>query len=228
MSPLTGISSMATRQVLADLVAMYERETGAKVAIESVGGVDAAKRVRAGERFDVVILASNVVDQLIAEGRALPGSRVDLVRSGVAIAVRAGAPHPDIGSENAVRDAVRRARSVSYSTGPSGDYLAKLFERWGIADEIAGRIVKPAPGIPVGKLVAEGSVELGFQQLSELMFLPGIAVVGPLPPAIQHVTTFSAAVCATCSRPDDARRLLAYLGSSKTVETKRRNGMEPA
>lgn len=228
MSPVTGISSMATRQVLADLVAMYERETGAKVAIESVGGVDAAKRVRAGERFDVVILASNVIDQLIAERHALPGSRVDLVRSGVAIAVRAGAPHPDIGSENAVRDAVRRARSVSYSTGPSGDYLAKLFERWGIAGEIAGRIVKPAPGIPVGKLVAEGSVELGFQQLSELMFLPGIAVVGPLPPAIQHVTTFSAAVCATCSRPDDARRLLAYLGSSKTVETKRRNGMEPA
>ena len=228
MSPVTGISSMATRQVLADLVAMYERETGAKVAIESVGGVDAAKRVRAGERFDVVILASNVIDQLVAEGHALPGSRVDLVRSGVAIAVRAGAPHPDIGSENAVRDAVRRARSVSYSTGPSGDYLAKLFERWGIADEIASRLVKPAPGIPVGKLMAEGSVELGFQQLSELMFLPGIAVVGPLPPAIQHVTTFSAAVCATCSRPDDARRLLAYLGSSKTVETKRRNGMEPA
>ena len=228
MSPVTGISSMATRQVLADLVAMYERETGAKVAIESVGGVDAAKRVRAGERFDVVILASNVIDQLIAERHALPGSRVDLVRSGVAIAVRAGAPHPDIGSENAVREAVSRARSLSYSTGPSGDYLAKLFERWGVADQVAGRLVKPAPGIPVGKLVAEGSVELGFQQLSELMFLPGIAVVGPLPPAIQHVTTFSAAVCATCSRPDDARRLLAYLGSSKTVETKRRNGMEPA
>ena len=228
MSPVTGISSMATRQVLADLVAMYERETGAKVAIESVGGVDAAKRVRAGERFDVVILASNVIDQLIAERHALPGSRVDLVRSGVAIAVRAGAPHPDIGSENAVREAVSRARSLSYSTGPSGDYLAKVFERWGVADQVAGRLVKPAPGIPVGKLVAEGSVELGFQQLSELMFLPGIAVVGPLPPAIQHVTTFSAAVCATCSRPDDARRLLAYLGSSKTVETKRRNGMEPA
>ncbi|MFO1307397.1 MAG: substrate-binding domain-containing protein [Burkholderiales bacterium] len=228
MTPIAGISSMATRQVLADLVAMYERETGAKVAIESVGGVDAAKRVRAGERFDVVILASNVIDQLIAERHALPGSRVDLVRSGVAIAVRAGAPHPDIGSENAVREAVSRARSLSYSTGPSGDYLAKVFERWGVADQVAGRLVKPAPGIPVGKLVAEGSVELGFQQLSELMFLPGIAVVGPLPPAIQHVTTFSAAVCATCSRPDDARRLLAYLGSSKTVETKRRNGMEPA
>ncbi len=228
MTPLTGISSMATRQVLADMTAAYEHETGAKVAIESVGGVDAAKRVRAGERFDVVILASNVIDQLVSEGRALAGSRVDLVRSGVAIAVRAGAPRPEIGSEDAVRNAVRHARSVSYSTGPSGDYLAKLFERWGIAAEIASRIVKPAPGIPVGKLVAEGSVELGFQQLSELMFLPGIDVVGPLPPAIQHVTTFSGGVCATTSRADEARLLLAYLGSPRTAEVKRRNGMDPA
>ncbi len=162
------------------------------------------------------------------EGRALAGSRVDLVRSDVAIAVRAGAPRPDIGSEDAVRNAVRHARSVSYSTGPSGDYLAKLFERWGVADEIASRIVKPAPGIPVGKLVAEGSVELGFQQLSELMFLPGIDVVGPLPPAIQHVTTFSGGVCATTSRADEARLLLAYLGSPRTAEVKRRNGMDPA
>jgi molybdate transport system substrate-binding protein len=193
-----------------------------------VGGVDAAKRVRAGERLDVVILAANVIDQLVSEGRALPGSRVDLVRSGVAIAVQAGAPRPDIGSENAVREAVRRASSVSYSTGPSGDYLAKLFERWGIADEIAGRIVKPPPGIPVGRLVAEGSVELGFQQLSELMFLPGIAVVGPLPPAIQHVTTFSAGICATTSRADEARRLLAFMASPATAEAKRRQGMEPA
>lgn len=228
MTSITGISSMATRQVLADMTSAYERETGAKVAIESVGGVDAAKRVRAGERFDVVILASNVVDQLIAEGCALPGSRVDLVRSGVAIAVRAGMPRPDIGTEEAVREAVWRARSVSYSTGPSGDYLAQLFERWGIADEIASRIVKPAPGIPVGKLVAEGTVELGFQQLSELMFLPGIDVVGALPPAIQHLTTFSAGVCATTSQPDEARRLLAYLASAQTAELKRRNGMEPA
>ena len=228
MPPLTGISSMATRQVLAELVDTYERETGGKVAIESVGGVDAAKRVRAGERFDVAILASNVIDQLIAEGHALPGSRVDLVRSGVAIAVRAGAPKPAIGSEDAVRDAVRRARSVSYSTGPSGDYLAKLFERWGIAGEIADRIVKPAPGIPVGKLVAEGSVELGFQQLSELLFVPGVDVLGPLPPAIQHVTTFSGGVCATTSRTDEARRLLAFMASPATAEAKRRQGMEPA
>ena len=223
------ISSMATRPLLADLAAAWQAEHADEhLTIESVGGVDAAKRVRAGERFDVMILASNVVDQLIAEGHALAGSRVDLVRSGVAIAVRSGAPRPDIGSENAVREAVRHARSVSYSTGPSGDYLAKLFERWGIAAEIASRIVKPAPGIPVGKLVAEGSVELGFQQLSELMFLPGIDVVGPLPPAIQHVTTFSAGVCTTSSRADEARRLLAYLGSPRTAEVKCRNGMDPA
>ena len=132
---IKGISSMATRQVLADLVANFQRQTGQSVHIESVGGVDAAKRVQAGEAFDVVILASDAIDKLIASGQVLPG-RVDLVHSGVAVAVRAGAAQPDISSEDAVRAAVLAARSVSYSTGPSGVALAKLFERWGIAEQI--------------------------------------------------------------------------------------------
>lgn len=219
---------MATRQVLAELVAAYQQQAGQTVAIESVGGVDAARRVAAGEAFDVVILASDAIDKLVASGHVLAGSKVDLVHSGVAVAVRAGAPKPDISSEAAVRDAVLKARSLSYSTGPSGVALARLFERWGIAGQIEGRIVTPPPGIPVGSLVARGEVALGFQQLSEMLNLEGLTVLGPLPPAIQITTTFSAGVCASSTQADAVRAMLAYMASPAAAEAKRRQGMEQA
>lgn len=225
---ITGISSMATRQVLADLVALFERRSGHQVAIESVGGVDAAKRVQAGEAFDVVVLASNAIDQLQAAGRIVPGSKVDLVHSGVAVAVRSDAPRPDIGSEEAVKRAVRAARTLGYSTGPSGVALQKQFERWGIADEIKPRIVQAPAGVPVGTLVAKGEVELGFQQLSELLNVEGIAVLGPLPPEIQITTTFSAGVCTDSPNGDAVREMLAFMNSAAAAEAKRRQGMEPA
>ncbi|KNZ33383.1 MAG: molybdenum ABC transporter substrate-binding protein [Methylibium sp. NZG] len=219
---------MATRQVLAELCTAYERQSGNTVAIESVGGVDAAKRVQAGERFDVVVLAANAIDALIASRHLDAESRVDLVHSGVAVAVRAGAPRPDIGSEDALRSAVLAARSLSVSTGPSGVQLAKLFERWGVAEQIKQRLVQAPPGVPVGTLVARGEVELGFQQLSELMHLEGITVLGPLPPAVQIVTTFSAAVCSGSKQMDAAGRLLTFLQSPQAADAKRRHGMEPA
>jgi molybdate transport system substrate-binding protein len=169
---IKGISSMATRQLLAELVADYKKSANADIHIESVGGVDAAKRVLAGEAFDVVILASDAIDKLIAAGHVDPTSKVDLVNSGVAVAVKAGAASPDISSEAAVKAAVLTAKTISYSTGPSGVALAKLFEHWGIEQEIASRIVQAPPGVPVGSLVAKGEVELGFQQRSELKSPP--------------------------------------------------------
>ncbi len=220
---ITGISSMATRALLAELTAAY----GQPVAMESIGGVDAALRVQAGEVFDVVVLASDAIDKLLVTGRVLAGSKVDLVQSGVAVAVKAGAAHPDIASEQAVERAVLSAPTLGCSTGPSGVQLAKLFERWGIAEQIAPRIVTAPPGVPVGALVARGDVALGFQQLSELMGLQGIDVLGPLPPTIQITTTFSAGVCAASTQPDTARALLAFLASPDTAPVKRRHGMEP-
>lgn len=223
------ISSMATKGLLADLVALYaEVAPGVEVQVESVGGVDAARRVQAGEAFDVVALAANAIDKLSAEGHVVAGSRVDLVHSGVAVAVRAGAPAPDISSEAALKAAVLAARTLGYSTGPSGVALARLFERWGIAEQIRDRIVTAPPGVPVGALVASGEVELGFQQLSELMHLGGIALLGPLPPEIQIVTTFSVGLASASTQPAAVRALFDFLASPATAEAKRRNGMEPA
>jgi molybdate transport system substrate-binding protein len=184
--------------------------------------------VRAGEAFDVVVLASDAIEQLIAGGQIVAGSRVDLVRSGVSIAVRAGAAHPDVGTEDALKHAVLAAGSLSYSTGPSGVHLAKLFERWGIADAIRERIVQAPPGVPVGSLVADGKVELGFQQLSELMHLPGIDVLGPLPAPIQIITTFSAGLSVNSTQPAAVQAMLDFMISPAAAEAKRRNGMEPA
>jgi molybdate transport system substrate-binding protein len=222
------ISSMATRQLLAELAAAYERQAGIKVNIESVGGVDAAKRVQAGEAFDLVVLAADAIDKLIAAGRVVSGSRSDLVRSGVAVAVRAGAPHPDIGSEAALRQAVLSARAIGYSTGPSGVALARLFERWDIVPAVGERMKQAPAGVPVGELLARGEVDLGFQQLSELLHLPGIEVLGTMPAGTEIITTFSAGICGACTQPEAVRALLTYLRSPACDDAKRRQGMEPA
>jgi molybdate transport system substrate-binding protein len=229
MTPaITGISSMATRQVLAELAADWQECSGIAVAIESVGGVDAARRVQSGEAFDVVFLAADAIDKLIAANRVLPGSRVDLVRSGVAVAVPAGAPRPDIGSEAALRQSVLEARSIGYSTGPSGVALVRLFERWGIAEQIQSRIVQAPAGVPVGALVAKGEVALGFQQLSELMHLQGIDVIGPLPDPVQITTIFCAGICTTSGQAGPVREMLEFMASPASAPAKQRHGMDPA
>lgn len=233
---IRGISSMATRALLAELLAEFSRQTGVPVDMSSVGGVDAARRVQGGEAFDVVVLAADAIDKLMAAGHLLGGSRVDLARSGVAVAVAAGATPPDIRTEAALREAVIAAPSLSCSTGPSGVALARLFERWGVAEQLKPRLVTAPPGVPVGSLVARGEVALGFQQLSELMSLDGIQVLGPLPAEIQITTTFSAAAglsAAAAGQPGAepsaaVRALLSFLQSPQTAEAKRRHGMEAA
>jgi molybdate transport system substrate-binding protein len=219
---------MATRQLLSELTAAYAQRTGQSVFIAAVGGVDAAKRVQAGETLDVIILASDAIAKLVASGHLRPDSVVDLVHSGVAVAVRAGTPQPDISSEDAVRQAVLAAPTLGYSSGPSGVALAQLFERWGIAEQIKDRIITAPTGVPVGSLVAKGDVALGFQQLSELIHVDGIAIVGPLPPAIQITTTFSAAMTSACTRVEDVNALLDFMVSPEAAKAKRRQGMEPA
>jgi molybdate transport system substrate-binding protein len=227
LRPLKLLSSMAAREVLAELINGFTARSGQSVIATAAGGVEVTKRIQAGEDADVVVLSDSAIDKLIA-GSQLRAGRVDLVRSGVAIAVRSGAPQPDITTEAAVKAAVSAARSISYSTGPSGVYLEKLFERWGILEELRPRIVVPPPGIPVGSLVADGQAALGFQQLSELLNVPGIDVLGPLPAAIQTITTFSAGISVRCEQPQVAAQLLSYMREPAAIPVKQRYGMEPA
>ncbi len=225
---ITGVSSMATRLILGELARRYAQRSGLAVDIAAMGGVEAARLVRAGETTDVVVLASKVMAELEAERHLLAGSTRPFARSGMAVAVRAGAARPDIGSGDAVRQAIMAAGKVGYSTGPSGDHLIKLCEGWGLLPDLAERMLKAPPGVPVAKLVADGEADLGFQQLSELLNAPGIEIVGPLPPEIQAVTVFSAGVSARSERTEDGRALITFLTSGDADEVKRIHGMDPA
>jgi molybdate transport system substrate-binding protein len=224
---VTGISSMATRQILSELAATYQQATGHVVSIESVGGVDAAKRIRAGEAFDLAVLASDALRQLEADGALVGGSIVEIAESPMAMAVRAGATRPEMLDEAAVRRALANAASIGISTGPSGAHVVKLARDWGLESEISGRIVQAKPGIPVATLLADGAIELGFQQLSEMQGAPGIDIVGLLPEALQPKTIFAAGLCKAAAHADAARAFIGYLTSVETAETKRRHGMIP-
>ncbi len=224
-SPLRGISSMATRQLLGELARVNVSAGGTPLELESVGGVDAARRVQAGEAFDLVFLASDAIAKLIASGHVLADSRVDLVRSQVAVAVKTGAATPSIATEADVRQAVLSAESVGYSTGPSGTALLASFERWGIMADVQGKLRQAPAGVPVAAMVASGEVALGFQQRSEMIDAPGIQVIGDLPVEIAIVTVFSGGVCAASKRRDEASALLAVFAAPAHAAIKLRHGM---
>jgi len=221
---LHGISSMATRQVLADLAELYERLMVVQVGLEPMGGVEAAKRVRAGELTDIVVLASSVMEKLESEGHIIRGSRADIVRSGMAICIRAGAKRPAIDSGEAVKAAILAAGIVCYSTGPSGDHLLRLLDHWGIKPNL----LQAPSGVPVASIVARGEADLGVQQLSELLHVPGVEILGSLPPDIQLTTIFTAGIAATSTQPALAGAVITFLASPEAEAAKRRYGMEPA
>jgi molybdate transport system substrate-binding protein len=221
------MSSNAFRQAYLELIPEFEKESGHKVVTNFVGGVDLMKRMKAGESVDLVILAGTSLDELIRLGKVVPGSRVDLARVGVGVAVRAGAPRPDISSGAALKQTLLAAKSIGYSTGASGVHLAGLFQRMGIAEELKPKIRQAPPGVPVGDLIARGEVEIGFQQQSELLPVAGIDLIGMLPPDAQEYTVFSVGVHASAKEPAAAKALVRYLASPGATPVKRKKGMEP-
>ncbi|MBF5006082.1 substrate-binding domain-containing protein [Diaphorobacter caeni] len=216
---------MATRHVLAELSQTCP-VAGISLQFESVGGVDATRRLAAGESFDLVVLDANALAALAQSGHVLPDSLMELAVSTTAVAVRADAALPDVSTSKALRAAVLAAQGIGFSSGPSGTALMHLFERWGIAPLLADRLLKAPAGVPVGKLLADGAVDLGFQQLSELLGIEGIAILGAMPSDCEIITVFSGAVGASCEHVDAAWKALAFLASSPEAQAvKRRHGM---
>jgi len=224
---IAGICSMATRHILGDLGAEHRRRTGIGVAVTAVGGVDAVRRIQSGATCDFVVLTQAAIRELAAGGHVSAHSVTNLARSVVAIAVAAHAPVPDTSDGAAIRRAVLAARRVGYSSGPSGTHLMRLFQRWDIADRMAAKSAQAPPGVPVAQLIAQGEVDLGFQQLSELMDMPGIRIAGTLPDEIQSITMFTGALCSRAARRGEAERFLAFAASPDASDVKRRHGMEP-
>ena len=221
------MSSAAMKAAYLELVPGFERASGHKVATRWIPGVDLLNRVKEGETSDLVILQAGNIDELIGAGRIVAGSRVDLARSGVGVAVRAGAAKPDISSTDALTRTLRAAKSVAYSTGPSGVYILKLFERLGIAAEIKAKS-RQVKGEPVAAVVARGEAEIGFQQVSELLPVPGIDFLGPLPADIQQITIFSTGLQTSAREPAAAKELIAFITSPAAAPVIRKSGMEPA
>jgi molybdate transport system substrate-binding protein len=219
------MSSMAVREALTELAPRFERESGHRVLAQWVGGADIGKRLRAGDACDLVIMAAAGVDALAKEGLVAAGSRVDLVRSRIGVAVACGAPWPDITSAEAVRRAVENAKRVAYSSGPSGVYLAEVFKRWGIG---SAKLHQTTPGMAAGEVVARGEADLAFQQVSELLPVKGIDIAGPLPPDLQLVTVFSAGTSARAAERDAAAALTRFLTSGEVVPVLARHGLDPA
>jgi len=226
------LMSGAFTAAFTELSPVFERSTGSKIVTMYGGSMGSSpetipNRLRRGEPADVVIMAAPALDELIKQGIVISNSRVDLARSTIGLAVRAGAPKPDISSVDALERALLRAKSIAYSSSASGVYLStELFPRLGIADQIAAKSRK-IESEPVGAVVARGEAEIGFQQISELRPVKGIDIVGPLPPEAQRVTVFSAAIVATAKQPDTARRLIAFLSSPAAAPAIRRSGMDP-
>lgn len=228
---LTGISSMASRQVLTRLAEEWTAKSGQHIQLTAVGGVDAAKRVQAGEGFDLVFLASDALEKLHAQGHIAAGSIRPLMRSGVAVAVQQGDTLPDITTEASLKAAVLAAPSIGYSTGPSGTALLALFAQWGLLEQLKPRLIQAPPGVPVAQLLAQGEVALGFQQLSELLHVPGIVIAGSMPASIQIETIFAGAVAATCKDPQrqsQAKAALDFMASPQAEAAIAAQGMRPA
>jgi molybdate transport system substrate-binding protein len=210
----------------------FERATQNKVVTAygaSMGGAPDSipSRLKRGEPVDVVILAAPALDDLIQQGKVVAGSRVDLVRSSIGMVVRAGAPKPDIGTVDALKRALLDAKSIAYSASASGVYIStELFQRLGIADQVKGKS-KRIVSERVGTVVARGEAEIGFQQISELLPIPGVDYVGPLPPEVQKVTVFSAGIAAGAKEPDAARALIKFFTSPAAAPTITKSGLEP-
>jgi molybdate transport system substrate-binding protein len=209
------LCSNGLKSVMLDLVPAFERKSATRLTVTWGSTIGLAKDIEDGAGGDLAILTAEAIDDLIERGKAVAGSRVDLARSGIGLAVRQGAGRPDIGSPEALRSALLAAKSVAHSkTGMSGIYFPSVLERLGISEQMKPKIVVPVTGTPIGEIVAKGEAEFGIQQISELLPVAGIEIVGPLPAPLQKITTFSAGVLATANDPRATKALVEFIATA--------------
>jgi molybdate transport system substrate-binding protein len=221
------LSTQATEQAYRELVPQFEKASGNTVTTIFTGTLDLQKRIAAGETYDLILMAGPAIEDFIKAGKIVPGTRVNIARSGVGVAVKAGAPKPDIGTTEAVKKTLLGAKSVGYSTGPSGVYLIGLFGRLGVADQIKNKLKQTPTGIFVGSIVASGEAEIGFQQVSELAHFPGVDFVGPLPADIQEITVFSSGIQVGSKQVDAANAWVKFLTAPAAAPAFKSKGLEP-
>jgi len=223
------LSTQATEQAYRELVPQFEKASGHKVTTVFTGTLDANKRLAAGETYDLLIMSAPSIEEHIKAGKVVAGSRVDLAKSGVGVGVKAGAPKPDISTTQALKRTLSAAKSIGYSTGPSGIYMIGVFQRMGIADEIKPnpKLKQTPTGVFVGSIIANGEAEIGFQQVSELSHFAGVDYVGPLPAEIQQFTIFSSGIMAGAKEADAAKALVNFITAPAAAAVFKKIGMEP-
>jgi molybdate transport system substrate-binding protein len=226
MAEIKVLSSIATREAYLELVPQFEKASGHTVVTTWSGTTAIMKQMAAGERYDLVMISATELDELIDQGRIVVGSRVDLARSGIGVAVRKGAKRPDISTPQALKQALLDAKTVGYTSGPSGVYMGQLVDRMGVADAVKAKFRSVPSGGTIGTIVASGDCEIGFQQVSELVHIPGIDYIGPLPAEVQRVTTFSCGLQAGASQPDAAKALVAFLTTPAAKQVIAKHGLE--
>jgi len=222
------MASLAIRGAYLELVPAFQRQSKEKVETQWLGMADIRKRMLSGELTDVVIGSATLIEDLINGGSLDSRSRVNIAKSEVGAAVRAGARKPDLGTVDAFKSALLAARSIVYSSGPSGIYLAELFQRLGLAEALKAKAVQAPPGVLVGELVASGKFELCFQQIPELRQVRGIDYVGRLPREIQLSTVFAGAVHSRSSHTAAGNELLRHLTSREAQRVLRKHALDPA
>src|SRR6266852_5571847 len=221
------LSTQATEQAYRELVPQFEKASGHKVTTVFTGTLDANKRLAAGEIYDLLIMSAPSIEEHIKAGKVVAGSRVDLAKSGVGVGVKAGAPKPDIRTTEALKKTILGAKSIGYSTGPSGMYVLKLFERLGVAEQVKPKLKQTATAVFVGSIIASGDVEMGFQQVSELGQYPGVDFVGPLPADVQEMTVFSSGIIRNAKQADAARAWVRYLTGPEAAKAFTKRGLQP-
>jgi molybdate transport system substrate-binding protein len=223
---ITLISSNGVREAASELIPQFEKDTGHRVQVIWDGTLNIKKRLDSGEVADLVVMPAADVDEMIASGKLTPGSRVDLAKSIIGVAVRAGLAKPDISTSDNLKRALLAARSIVISSGPSGVHLLELLEKQGILATLRPKIKQLASGQSVGEALARGEGDLGFQQVSELLHVSGITYVGPLPASAQKVTVFSGGIPKTAKDAALAKDLLTYLRNPRNVGVLKKAGLE--